>query len=189
MVRFTVILLGLLTLALPAQAALVTWEISGSARTGSQWFGISAGDVLSGSVTIETDVHNDRGHTGDVAAFTFRAGNTIFDMSGGSFKASYRLQDDEPYRFNIHAKTQAFHQDKRQFLMNVTPQKTMVRVKDLGNDWIYVDDIVIERPTLAIGALTFNSNLSTVAEPAALVLFSAALGVVGVAGLRRRRTA
>ena len=186
MSRFLVVVFSFLLLSAPAHAALVTYDISGTARSGSIPYGIAAGEALSGSITVDAAVSHGEGQTGDVSAFEFRIGDTVFDMSGNTFTASYELRDDDLFKLNVHAKTQEFRQDKRQFLLNLVPNGTItLKLKDLGNDWIYVDNIVIERPSLFLGSGSFNSNISTVAEPASLVAFAAALGLLGFVGLRR----
>ena len=186
MSRFLVVAFSFLLLSAPAHAALVTYDISGTARSGSTPYGIAAGEALSGSITVDDAVSHGEGRTGDVSAFEFRIGNTVFDMSGNTFTASYELRDDDLFKLNVHAKTQEFRQDKRQFLLHLVPNGTItLKLKDLGNDWIYVDNIVIERPSLFLGSGSFNSNISTVAEPASLVAFAAALGLLGFVGLRR----
>lgn len=187
MFRFAVILFGLMTLALPAQAALVTWDISGTARTGSSWFGVSAGDRLTGSVTFDDNVSTGRSRDGDIEYFDMQIGNTLFDMSGGTFSASYQLRDDDLFKLNIQAKPQEFRQDKRQFKLNLAPHQTTLKVKDLGNRWMYVDNIAVTRQSLALDLGNFNSNISSVAEPASLALFATAFGMVGLVGLQRRR--
>jgi hypothetical protein len=189
MSRILVIAFSLLLLTAPAHAALVTYDISGTARTGSSHYGVVAGQALSGSITFDDAVSHGKGATGDVSAFEFRVGDTVFDMDGGTFSASYELRDDDLFKLNVHAKPREFKKDKRQFLLNLESHGDLtLKLKDLGNDWIHVDTIAIARPSPIVAHDGFNADLSTVAEPTSLLAFAAGLGLLGTVGLRRRRT-
>lgn len=186
MIRFPVVIFTLLMLLAPAQAALISFDISGTARSGSSDYGIAGGDALNGTLTIEDSVSQGKGRSRDVGSFEFRVGNTVFDMDGGHFSASYRLRADALRKLTVAAKPQEFRRDRRQFLFNLSPQRTTLKIKDLGNDWIHVDNIVIERTGLYPPFGGFEADHSPVAEPASLLVFAGALGMVSLLGRRRR---
>jgi hypothetical protein len=186
MSRLLLLLASIVMLHGTAQAAPVTYDIAGTAHSDNSWYGISAGDQLSGSLIIDIDVKNGKGKVGDVEAFEFRFGNTVFDTSSGKLNVSYRIVDGEMSTLKLHVWSKEFKRDFRQFVLDLTVNDLTLSAKSLGRDWVHVDNVRIEREQLYLpyeGGVGFSL---AVPEPASLLIFAAAIGLLGLVARHRR---